>query len=79
MWHDNVGSFGPGMAGPMFVLVIVALAALGALSWLILDVARAHPHLSHHAEVILAQRYARGEIDAKEYWRRLDDIRGRGR
>ncbi|MDY0814474.1 SHOCT domain-containing protein [Kitasatospora purpeofusca] len=30
------------------------------------------------AEQVLAERFARGEIDAEEYWHRLDVLRGSG-
>jgi uncharacterized membrane protein len=30
------------------------------------------------AEVLLAERFARGEIDEDEYWRRLAALRGAG-
>jgi uncharacterized membrane protein len=79
VWGGHVGGPGVLMAGLMVLVIVVAAAAVGAVIWFALDLARrevrTHPRIADRAEVILAERYARGEIDANQYWHQLDDIR----
>jgi putative membrane protein len=74
---DHMNGFGWGMMGFGW---IVALAVVGVLVWAILQTA---PHrgdaapaaTTRSAEAILADRFARGEIDADEYQHRLNALR----
>lgn len=79
MWRDHVGWSGTLTVSLMVVVVIVALAAVGALTWLVIEMARrearSHPQVTRRAELLLAGRYARGEIDANQYWHLLGDLR----
>jgi uncharacterized membrane protein len=80
MWRDDVAGWAATMtASQLVVVVILALACVGVLMWIVLDLARhgvgAHPWLSDPAEAMLAKRYARGEIDANQYWQLLGGLR----
>jgi putative membrane protein len=73
-WHDGVmGGWGPLMMvfnTVFFVgLVVVAIVIVARL------VGRNTAATSSDAQTILAQRYARGEIDDEEYQRRLQVLR----
>jgi putative membrane protein len=60
--------------------VVMPLGMLGfwsLVAWVVVTIVRANrPTPTPSADVtnILAERYARGEIDADEYHRRLDDL-----
>jgi len=56
---------------------IVGLAAFAAIVWLLVKAAQGSGQaaLGEPPELILKRRYARGEIDAEEYHRRLADLR----
>ena len=76
MWHNWWG-------GWWIIMPLVMLAFLGAFIWFMVAIGRAAPALprigpdpEEDAERILAERYARGEIDDDEYRRRLDTLRG---
>jgi putative membrane protein len=64
--------------------VIMPLSMLGfwgLVAWLVVANVRGNrpaPMPRSEAGRILAERYARGEIDADEYHRRLDDLRSSG-
>jgi putative membrane protein len=65
-----------------YVMMPVAMLAFWALvAWLVVTIVRSgrvsDPDASR-AEAILAERYARGEIDAEEYHRRLRDLEPAG-
>ena len=74
---DHMSGFGWGMMGFGW---IVGLVVVGVLVWAIVQ---ATPRRSdtvtasatRSAETILADRFARGEIDHDEYRRRLDALR----
>ena len=59
--------------------VVMPLGMLGfwvLVAWVIVTVVRGdHPTATSHPEQVLAERYARGDIDADEYHRRVDDLR----
>lgn len=63
------------------VMPLAMLAFWGLVAWVIVTVVRggrvSQPPASR-AEAILAERYARGEIDAEEYHRRLRDLGATG-
>lgn len=74
---DHMNGFGWGMMGFGWVTIIVVI---GVLVWAIVqsasqrnDVTR--PTNTSSAEAILADRFARGEIDNDEYRTRLDALR----
>ena len=76
----------PGREVPWYLFGQIVGAALGSVViWAILTVVRGRPESPSRfsergdAEQILAERYARGEIDDEEYHRRLDTLRGRTR
>jgi putative membrane protein len=77
MWsHDGWGSW-------WFMMPPLMLAFWGAVIWVVVNLFRdrpgpAPPASEHPAgpEEVLAQRYARGEIDDNDYQRRLDILRG---
>jgi putative membrane protein len=56
---------------------LVGLAVLIAIVWLLMKAAQGPGPIAVNdpPEVILKRRYARGEIDAEEYQRRLTDLR----
>ena len=60
--------------------VIMPLGMLGfwaIVGWVIVTLVRGDRRdTTPDAEQVVAERYARGEIDAEEYHRRLDDLRG---
>ena len=67
--------------------VVMPLGMLGfwaVVAWVVITVVRGDrnhrvgPAVGPSPESILADRYARGEIDADEYHRRLDDLREAG-
>jgi len=69
-WHGG-GAWG------WFVGTLLTVAFWGALVWLVVQVARDRDATARRGltpEGILAERYARGEIDTDEYRRRLDEL-----
>jgi putative membrane protein len=59
------------------IMPLGMLAFWGLVAWLVVAIMRGNrpaPMPLSGAERILAERYARGEIDADEYHRRLDDL-----
>ena len=74
---DHMNGFGWGMMGIGWVLGFVLI---GVLVWAIVQATTrsrepAAPTSARSAEAILADRFARGEIDDDEYRRRLDTLR----
>lgn len=67
-----------GWAG-WIVMVLTVTAFLGLLAWVVVSIVRSAsgpPHASaSSAEDVLAQRFARGEIDEQEYLRRSEVLR----
>jgi putative membrane protein len=77
MWYGH----GYGAWGWFFGTLMMA-AFWGAVVWLVLSATRRNESSGptrQTPEEILAERYARGEIDADEYRRRLDDLTVRPR
>ncbi len=70
-WHDGQGWDGP--PWPVFFLVLLLLATM-----FIVGVMYQRGRRSTGAVEIVADRYARGEIDETEYRRRIAELRGRG-
>lgn len=72
MWFgDGYGAWG------WFFGTITMVAFWGAVVWLILQATRGSESSGPNRrtpEEILAERYARGEIDSDEYRKRLDDL-----
>lgn len=73
---DHMSGFGWGMMGFGW---IVGLVIVGVLVWAIVQVVprrsdTALDPTTRSAETILADRFARGEIDADEYRHRLDAL-----
>ena len=83
MWWWNGGNGGwPwwGWLGIVFMVVFWALVIWGAVMLgraLLRSERWTAPSRPPGAEEMLAERFARGEIDAEEYQRRLDVLRGR--
>lgn len=80
MW-DRYDSFG----WWFFVFMpVVMFAICGLVAWVIVTRARATrpdratPAPPSGAETVLAERFARGEIDAEELHRRLQDLQAAG-
>jgi putative membrane protein len=74
-WNDGWG-------GWWFVMPVLSVAFWVAVIWVVVNVLRSPPGPTPAGgadpaapEEILAQRYARGEIDDDEYRRRLDTLR----
>jgi putative membrane protein len=72
-WNDNSGWW---VLMPLMMVVF-----WGAVIWLVMSFVRGSSgrpsgDRAEDPEGILAQRYARGEIDEDEYRRRLDILRG---
>ena len=74
---DHMSGFGWGMMGFGWLL---GLAVVGVLVWAVVQATPRRGDAStaiatRSAETILADRFARGEIDDDEYRRRLDALR----
>ena len=61
------------MGGMMAGWLLLTVLTVGLTVWLVVSVARPRPGESDTASArrILAERYARGELDTEEYTRRL--------
>ncbi len=85
-WNRGPGiGWGAGLVGFLFFLIFIAL-----IVWVVIMIVRHgshdHYHGTHHgsegpspdsnALKILNERFARGEIDAEEYAKRRDFIKG---
>ncbi|WSJ62908.1 SHOCT domain-containing protein [Streptomyces sp. NBC_01310] len=80
-WYDH-GMGGWGWVAVSLSILLVALA-VAAVVLLLRSVDRfpsgsAQPPAAPSAEQVLAERYARGEIDEEEYERRLTALRAHG-
>jgi putative membrane protein len=63
------------------IMSLSMLAFWGLVAWLVVAIVRGSrpkPTSCSEAERILAERYARGDVDADEYHRRLDDLHTTG-
>ena len=79
MWWDN----GYGWGGWWFLMPLVMVAFWGTIIWAVVTVVRgrpasppASPTGRPGSEEILADRYARGEINDDDYRQRLATLRG---
>lgn len=70
--------------GWWFLMPLLMLGFWAAVVWVVAAAVRRKPvgasptaPSAHDPEQILAERYARGDIDDEEYRRRLDTLRGR--
>ena len=77
-WHDGWG-------GGWFFMPLITLTFWVAVIWIVVSLLRSRPTIpppardtrsAARSDEILAQRYARGEIDDDEYRRRLNTLRG---
>lgn len=72
MWGDGFGWWG-------IVMMITVLALLVVVVWAVVQRTSASgPRRGRDAADILGERFARGEIDAEEYERRLDVLHRHG-
>jgi putative membrane protein len=74
-WNDNMMG-GNGSGWWIGLMMVLSIAALAVIVWLIAR--SSHPSgagPSRTARDILHERYARGEIDSKEYDERLGNLR----
>jgi putative membrane protein len=74
---DHMNGFGWGMMGFAWIM---GLLIIGLVVWAVVHSTQqsrssAVPNVARTAEAILADRFARGEIDDDEYRRRLDTLR----
>ncbi|WP_426513786.1 SHOCT domain-containing protein [Dactylosporangium sp. McL0621] len=72
MWHHYYAMMGFPMGGLVLTL-LVFLAAAGVVVYALRR--PGSPDSGRDAAAILAERYARGEIDDEEYHRRLNRLR----
>ena len=78
MWYHNMGW------GAWTLMAIGMVTFWALVVWLVATLVREGPQktatdtepLTASAERILAERYARGDIDADDYHRLLEDLRG---
>jgi putative membrane protein len=77
-WNDGWGAW-------WFVMPLVLIGFWVAVIWVVVNLLRRRPGPTSTGgarppspEEVLAQRYARGEIDDDEYHRRLGTLRGAG-
>ena len=80
MWNNCNGMMGAwGWLNAVFSILVLALI-IGGVIWLVRrlsgDTATSTKAPAGSAEAILAERYARGEIDDQEYQQRLAILRG---
>ncbi|MCP2167593.1 SHOCT domain-containing protein [Goodfellowiella coeruleoviolacea] len=78
-WYDHgVGPWAYGLmvVGTVVFWGLVILSIIALIRYLTSASARAHRGAAGAAEQVLAERFARGEIDEDEYHRRLDTLRG---
>ncbi|MFI5911871.1 SHOCT domain-containing protein [Dactylosporangium sp. NPDC051541] len=71
MWHHYSGMAGYPLGG-LLLIVLLFVAAAGAAAFALRG--PASPPGRRDAAAILAERYARGEIDDEEYQRRRDQL-----
>ena len=74
MWWQGGGW---GWSGWLF-MTLTMLVFWGAIAWIVVTLVRRSSGsrgAAPSAEQILAERFARGEIDAEEYRRRLETLR----
>ncbi|WSM17647.1 SHOCT domain-containing protein [Streptomyces sp. NBC_01717] len=76
-WYGHGGGWGWFAMSVSMVLFWVVIVGIGVLIFRALGRTTEHPHVqtgpSH--EQLLAERFARGEIDEEEYQRRLTTLR----
>lgn len=75
-WDDHMGGWG---FGGWLMMIMAMVAFWGVIAWTVVTIARAsrspREQTSPTAEEILAQRFARGDIDEHEYSARLATLR----
>ncbi|MFE0579675.1 MULTISPECIES: SHOCT domain-containing protein [unclassified Streptomyces] len=81
-WYDH-GMGGWGWVAMSLGMVLVAALAVAGVVLLLRSVDRlasgpARPPATPSAQQVLADRFARGEIDEEEYEQRLDTLRAHG-
>jgi putative membrane protein len=75
-WYGHHGGWGPG--GWIWIAwMVLFCGALLVTAIYFLRHRRAVPSATGSAETVVAERYARGEIDAEEYRRHQDVLRER--
>ena len=77
MYWNNGWNNGSGWVGWLMMMVFM-LAFWGLIAWVVVTLVRGPSgtrHQQRSAEDILAERFARGEIDQDEYAERLDTLR----
>ena len=75
MMYWNNGS---GWVGWLMMMMVFMVAFWGLIAWVVVTLVRGQSgtrHQQRSAEDILAERFARGEIDQDEYAKRLDALR----
>lgn len=90
MGWNHMGMWGVGSMILSWIILLVVIAAIVLVVLKFSRKAPQHPdrpfwpgtaamhHATSSAEQILAERYARGEIDTEEYRTRLQTLRGQG-
>lgn len=73
-WDGGGMGLGGGILGGLAVLVVLALAAVGAVA-LLRDWRGGASSERRRAEQVLDERFARGEIDVEEYVRHRELLR----
>jgi len=77
--HMSGWGYALGIIGMVLFWVVLVLAIAAAVRYLDRRRHETFPPRPPTAEQVLAERFARGEIDADEYRQRLDTLRQAGR
>lgn len=71
-WDDGHGP--PWPIRLLFILTLIAVAVALYVTWTRRSGGSVERHAHAHAAEVIAERYARGEIDLDEYTERLDHL-----